>query len=125
MQRTIRRPAALVALGLTAALAACGAKDDQAPYTPTTAHTTTTENPATSATPPPCGDVFIDGKVVTDTQWQIGCKKADGTTMVGASYEYDCGTAWQNDLGWGYANKPFHAGQPLPGLSVIAVCGQP
>jgi len=114
MQATTGRILASVAFGALA-LAACGGGDDSA-------NTTTTTAPE-SAGPPACDELFTDGAVISNEQWAAGCTSDSGALVLAVSYGYDCGTAWSNDLGWGYGGRPFHAGASLPGLDVISVCG--
>jgi hypothetical protein len=120
MQATTRRWGAALALTATVALAACGGHDDK-PAAPV-------EGPgglALSAGPetPRCDDLFVDGATITSREWNAGCKADDGSFVVSTAIGYDCGTAWENDFGWGYEGGKFHAGAEMPGLDVLSKCG--
>ena len=126
MQATTGRFLATLTLS-AAVLAACGGSDDRSTTTtePTTEPTTeSTTEVANASDLPACSDLFIDGAVITGEQWDAGCIGDDGALVVAVAYGYDCGTAFVNDLGWGYADHPFHAGAELPGLDVISQCGE-
>jgi hypothetical protein len=117
MQATTRRWGAALALTATVALAACGGHDDKSIKGPGGLALT-----AGSDTPS-CDEVFVDGATVTSIEWNAGCKADDGSFIIATSIGYDCGTAWENELGWGYEGGAFHAGEKMPGLEVVSTCG--
>lgn len=66
---------------------------------------------------PACRDVFVEGRAVSDAEWEEGCVAADGDVVLAISLGYDCGTLWNSPLGWGYGGRAFHAGDGPPPLT--------